>query len=555
MSSSVLNLSAYETFFPEKRPFFLQGGEIFRYPLGWGSGIASTETLFYSRRIGRAPSISLDLDASQILDMPAQTTILGAAKLTGRTTDGWSVGMLNAMTLRERALVQVNGVRSRPEVEPPADASVARISKSFHAGQTVVGGMVTHLQRYLDSETRALLPSEATTGGFDAQHRMGDMTLLGSVFGSYVQGSAPAMAELQKSTVHAFQRPDAKHLSFDPTRTSMSGWGLTYVAGKLSGEPWRGAAGVYMRSPGFEPNDLGYLRRADTQSTFGWLEFRRDRPNAIYEQFQVDANAWGTKTFGWEMTEAAANLSASVKLRSYWSLYAGVERYAQALDVTVLRGGPALLVPALTDGWWGIATDDRKPWVIQLDGWGAKGEEQSSRDFGTDLILSVRPVPSVQLSLGPSWEISGTGHQYVDTLDTGEVVVGRLLRRTASLTLRASWAITPSLTVQLYAMPYLSAGTYASFYRVADPRAASYRERFTPYAYDGDSLFLFEQVRSNLVLRWEYLDGSTLYVVWAHDQGQDRNDTGTLAPRDLSSLLGAPSKDVVTMKLSYWFGM
>lgn len=553
---SELNLSAYETFFAEKRPFFLQAAEIFRYQLGFGDGPTADETLFYSRRIGRAPSIELDVASSDVMDLPVQTTILGAVKLTGKTSDGWSIGVMDGVTKRERARVRVGGVEERPEVEPPANATVARISKSFRDGETTVGGIVTRLRRYLDDETSALLPQDATSGGLDVEHRMGDMTLLGRVFGTYVRGSAEAISALQRSNVHAFQRPDARHLSFDPARTSMSGWGLTYVAGKLSGQPWRGASGIKIRSPGLEPNDLGYLRRADTQSAFGWLQYRRDEPNTIYEQFNIDANVWGTKTFGSERTETVADLGGTCKLRNFWTVYAGAERDAQALDVTSLRGGPGLLVPGSTWGWWGIATDDRKAWVISLDGWAGWGDEQSMSDFGTMLGLSLRPTASVQLSLGPSWEHSGTGHQYVDTLDTGEVIVGRLRRQTASLSLRASWAVTTSLTLQLYAMPYWSAGTYGSFYVVSAPRASTYRERFTGTTYGGDDRFLFEEVRSNVVLRWEYMDGSTLFVVWSHDQGRDRNDVGVLSPgRDIDSLVGAPSKDMVTLKLAHWFAM
>lgn len=553
---SELNLSAYETFFAEKRPFFLQGSEIFRYPIGWGDGPSSNETLFYSRRIGRPPSISLDLDDDQIEQMPRQTTILGAAKLTGKTTDGWSVGVLDAVTARERARVRVDGVRAEPEVEPPANASVARISKAFRGGQTTVGGVVTHLRRYLDDATRQSLPEEATSGGFDVEHGVGDMTLLGRVFATHVRGSPEAISDLQRSSVHAFQRPDANHLSYDPGRRQMDGWGATYVAGKLSGQPWRGASGIHIRSPGLEPNDLGYLRRADSQSTFVWLQYRRDEPTTVYEQFSVNGNAWGAKTFGAERTETAANLNGYVKFRNYWYLYAGIERYAQALDVTVLRGGPALLVPGFTDGWWGFGTDDRKPWVVELDGWGGLGDERSGRFFGTEVRLSTRPVPSVQLSLGPAWQVSGSGHQYVDTLDSGDVLVGRIARQTASVKLRASWALTPSMTLQVYAMPYWTAGTYNGFYRVSAPRAPAYRDRFTSIGYDGDDRFLFEEVRSNLVFRWEYLDGSTLFLVWSHDQGLNRADAGTLVlRRDINSLLGAPSHDVITLKLAHWFAM
>ena len=552
---SQLNLTSYEVFFPEKRPFFLQGAEIFRFQLGY-EGAAPNDTLFYSRRVGRVPSIDLGLPADQIVDSPQQTTIYGAAKLPGKTTDGWSIGVMNALTGTERARVRRGDTQVDRLVEPPANATVARISKEFGDGHTIVGAMATNLRRMLDAEGRAALPEDATTAGFDAEHRMGDFTVLGKIYGSYLHGSPEAIEALQRSRVHYFQRPDAKHLGVNGSQTSMSGWGLTYVAGKMSGQPWRGGTGVMLRSPGLDPNDLGFLRRADDQTTWGWLQYRREDPHDLYQRIVVNADFWASKTFGAERTDTGAEVYGTWTLPSYHALYAGIWRGAQVLDVSVLRGGPALIVPGRTGAWLGGATDDRKNWGVEFDTWGSHAQENSHDDVGAEVRLKARPTPSVQVNLAPGFEHLNLGHQFVDLLDDGDVIVGRLNRSTAYITLRASWALTPRLTLQGYLMPYFSAGTYANFFRVASPRASSYADRFQETAYDGSRTFLFQQVRSNLVLRWEYLDGSTLFAVWSRDQGLERGDVGVLsARRDLDSLLHSPSKDVVMLKLAHWFSM
>jgi hypothetical protein len=551
---STLNLSGFETFLPEKRPFFTTGSEAFRFPTRYGDG--GVENLFYTRRIGRVPKTDLDLEDDQILHYPHSTTILGAAKLTGRTSDGWTIGALGAVTRRERADVLVDGVASRPLVDALMNAGVLRVTKQLRDGQTTVGGMATYLLRERDDAAEIGLVHRSVTGGLDVEHREGHFTLLSRLMGSQVSGSQGAIDDLQRSSVHYFQRPDAAHVDYDPSRHSLAGWGLTHVAGKLSGQPWRGGSGVHVRSPGYDPNELGYLRRADEQSAFGWLQYRRDDPTGWFEKFQLYANASGAKTFGDERTSTGADAGGWGMFPSGWTLYGGVARNLHNLDVAALRGGPALMVPGRWTWWAGGATDERKNWTVRTDVWGEEGDDDSRRILSGTARLELRPVPSVQLMVGPAWQRSLNNHQYVDTVNGDDTIVGRLHQDTLSLTLRASWALTPALTLQYYAMPYFSAGRYERFYLVVAPRANEYVDRFRQTAYDGDDRFLFEQLRSNLVLRWEYLGGSSLFLVWSRDQGRDRDDVGGLEPRrDVGSLLRARSEDVIALKLAHWFAL
>jgi hypothetical protein len=553
---SELNLTGLETYFPEKRRFFLEGIEILRFPLAWGDGDQANETLFYSRRVGRAPRRDLGLPDEQIVRYPKQTPIVSATKLTGKTADGLSIGWLHALSASAHADVLVDGGAAREIVEPMAAMNVARVTKDLRGGQTVVGAMATFVERQLGQGYHTEFTKDALAGGADLDHRAGDWALLARAYGTNVRGSREAIATRQRSSVHYYQRPDAPHLGVDEARTSLGGWGVTSVAGKLSGRPFRGAAGTFVRSPGLDPNDLGYLRAADEQTAWLWLQGRDDDPGAIHQRYQVNLNGWGSRTFGGELQSLGGNVNTSVVFANYMRAWTGVSRNQAALDPRALRGGPALLVPGRTYGWLGGATDDRKDGVLELEGSGSRADEGDIWGLGVWARATLRPVSSVELSLAPSWTRSRTGHQYVDTNGAGEAIVGRLTRDTLSLTLRASWALTTTLSVQYYAMPYFSAGRYEHFYLATVPRAPVYADRFSETSYSGSDRFLYQQVRSNFVARWEYMPGSTLFLVWSREQGETRQDVGALSPgRDASSLLGSPSNDVVMLKAAHWLAL
>jgi len=560
---SELNLTAYETFLTEKRPFFLQGSDIFQCSPGFGD--MAYETLFYSRRIGRVPSRELELDDAQIEQLPRWTTILGAAKLTGKTAGGWSIGVLDALTGSEWADVRLDGQKARLPVEPLAHAVVARVTRDLRGGKTRIGGLATHLVRDLQGDAAGYFPEQAATGGLDVDHREGELSLIARLQGSHLRGSPAAITRLQRSSVHYFQRPDAPYLGYDEAADSLSGWGTTLVAGKLTGQPWRGAAGGWMRSPGFDPNDLGFMQFGNNQAAFGWAQYRQETPGAWHQSYQVNFNGWACRTFGPELVDLGGNVNGSWVLPGNEQLYGGVARSFEVLDVTALRGGPALLVPGSWGAWFGGGTDDRQRWRLYLDGSLTFGDEDSRWSVWAQLTASLRPTSALQLQLAPAWERSSLGHQFVATLENGSGaagerelrhIVGLLERDTASLTLRASWTFTPELSLQLYLMPYLSAGTYRRFYEVTEPRGASYAARFTEIGNEAgwDERFRFTQLRSNLVARWEYLPGSTLFLVWSHEQGEKSEEFGSISPwRDGGDLLGSPASDVLMLKLAYWY--
>lgn len=581
---SVVNLSPYETFFPEKRPFFQEGADIFRFGIGVGDGDLGNDQLFYSRRIGRTPQGNAP-DAATFSAAPDATTILGATKLSGKTPGGWSVGVLDAVTASEKARWMADdGTRGTTVVEPLTNYAVARLSHDFRAGQSSVGGMLTAVDRRLDDASVRFLRSAAYVGGLNGRHRFdhGNYEVSGWVVGSYVRGDTSALRRTQESSTHYFQRPDADYLNFDPQRTSLTGWAANVQAQRIGGGHWRGGFIANIRSPGLEVNDLGYLRNTDQAMGVFYLGYEQYRPHGPFQRWDIYTNEWGGWNFGGDRTMTGFNLNGGFELRSNWGLNAGVERDLSALATSALRGGPAILGPAHTNGWLSAYTDHRRLLQAQLSINFSREADTGGRSLGIWPTLQVRPSQRTDLSLSPGVSWSHDPWQYV----TQEAALGRqhyvfadLHQTTTSLTARLNYTLSPGLSLQFYAQPFLSAGQYTRFMEVASPRADRFGDRFQRYdagqlvrAPNGDGYlidlnrdgltdlsigpqdFNVREFRSNLVLRWEYRPGSTLFLVWS--QGRSAPDDGApfrFGP-DARTLFAAPSSNMIMLKLSYWLG-
>ncbi len=547
---SQLNLTAFEIFLPERRPFFLEGRDTFRFPLALRNW--QNETLFYSRRIGQRPGRDLGLDDSATVDYPNASRIYGAAKWLGRTSSGINFGILSAVTHSEFAQVDLYGIRSRPLVAPPTSYSVARLRKDLDGGSSAIGLMATHVERAVNGDDRRYFVNRATAVAADLDWRDRNVGVTGHVLGTRLEGSSEALNTVQTSSTHYMQRPDAYHLHYDPARTSLGGWGAEIAGGKFDGAPLRGGVAVRARSPGLNPNDLGYMQRADTQLGELWIDWHLDQPTPFYRSFSFGTAVWLSKTFGPELTGSGVSIWSSARLHSNMVVGLWGMRTIEALDVSLLRGGPAFTVPGSWMGSWWLQSDDRGKTDFNFSGlWNSRDRDSYKRVQAT-FTVRLRPVSSLTFSAAPSLERSLDGLQYVNGDDPNRIVLGRLVRTTGSLTLRVNWAMTPDLSLESYAMPYVSAGTYSQFYDVVAPRSANYASRLAPTNYDGDDRFVVGQVRSNLVLRWDYLPGSALYLVWAHEQNTDRNSTGRFSPFvDSYELLRAMSYDTLMLKLSY----
>ncbi len=571
---SSVNLTVFETFFQEKRPFFVEGSNIFDYPLnGFGR-----EQLFYSRRVGRAPQGSAD-DRGGWVDMPEQANILAAAKLSGKTPSGWSIGALGAVTSRASAtVVDSAGSIHHDVVEPLTGHAVARLQRDFRAGKTAVGGIFTAVTRGHDGNTDEL-HSAAYAFGLDARHRLwGDnWELSGRVNASHVRGSAAALEDTQRRSVRYFQRPDAQHVTLDPSRTTLSGTSGTFGISKIGGEHWRGTARLEWISPGFEANDLGFQFQADLIRGYARIGYQDLEPGKLLRRWSVNVDGISGYTFGGEAVTAGAAAWAHLTFLNYWGAFLGGRRGFETLDTRVLRGGPAVLRPATNNIWFGGFTDDRKPVLLGAGAWFDSDDERSHwGGIWTD--ITVQPAANLRFTLGPEYFWNHDDWQFVtseETLGADRFVMGTLDQKTLSLTARLDWTFTPNLSLQLYAQPFISAGTYSGFKEVTAPKAELYDDRFETFGSDrlrfendeyfvdldanGEADLSFEnpdfnirELRSTVVLRWEYRSGSTLFLVWSSSRSIS-DQSGPFRPgSDIIDLLGTGGTNVFMLKVNYY---
>ena len=583
-----VNLTAFESFFPERRPFFVEGANIFSFGFSEGDGDMSSEGLFYSRRIGRPPQGRVS--SAAYADAPEQTRILGAMKLSGKTRSGWSLGFLHALTGNEEAQrVGADGPLDDQIVEPTAHYGVGRVSKDFREGKSAVGAISTWTVRDGASAGGLNLHDQAYAGGLDARHRFGDdrFVVSGYLLGSTVRGSAEAIARTQRSPARYYQRPDADHTEFDPALTSLEGWSGYASFAKIAGGYWRYGTGVIARSPGFDANDLGFMRESDFINPWLWAGYNHYRATDRFQRWNLNVNAWDAYSFGGEHFNMGGNVNGSFTLKNFWGGYMGVMRNSGGLTNTALRGGPMLRRDGSWGGWFGFWSDSRKQLSFQSNNNWQLRPESGSWNYRTGASLRWRPSSRATVSAGPSvnWRVEDLqwvrrfalgafGEAALDAraLDA-HYLFGRLHQTTVGLTMRADWTFSPTLSLQLYAQPFVSAGDYDEFKRITDPQASRYAERFAAVTTSGDGStlegdvdgdgnadafrnpdFNFKQFRSNAVLRWEYRPGSAIFLVWS--QGRDHYDqTGQFSLGDnVSALLAEPSQDVFMIKASYWLG-
>ncbi len=571
-----VNLTAFETFYPEQRPFFIEGAAIFRFGIGLGDGDLASEALFYSRRIGRAPQGDVDADGGYS-EVPDASTIVGAWKLSGKTRGGWSIGLLHAVTAEEKAEIATgSGNHLEDEVEPFANYGVARIQKDFRDGRTAVGFIGTAANRDPEVADALELRTGAYAGGFDFRHRFGTedrYQVNGYVLGSHVRGSPEAMENTQHSSSRYFQRPDADHVTLDPTRTSLNGWAGKLEVAKQGGGYWRWGSTLLAKSPGFEPNDLGFQRESDLVIHAGFLGYNHYNPTSRFRRWNIFTNAWHAWTFGGERLSTAGNINGSFTLPSYWGGYLGVNHSLSTYSNGMLRGGPLVRRDSNTNGWLGLFTDSRKPLTVNTGGNWAVTPATDSWSWNVYANAGWRPSGRISLSLGLFLDRTVNGIQWVGKETTSEdhYLFGRMDQRTVGLTGRFNFTFMPDLTLQVYAQPFISSGTYTDFKEVASPRAERFQDRYRSLAaeaadgeyrvdLDGDGDpesfenpdFNFKQFRSTTVLRWEYRPGSLLYLVWS--QGRDHSaETGVFdVGGNLRTLFDQRSENVFMLKVSYW---
>ena len=579
---SQVNLTANESFFPEKRPFFVEGSDIFQFGLGTGDGDGSSDALFYSRRIGAAPHGDAD---GAYVDTPGGTTIYGAAKLSGKTESGWAVGVLEAVTAEESADIDDgSGNRTTQVVEPLTNYALARVKKDLRGGKTTVGGVITSVTRKLDGTgLEDELHDQAVTGGAHLGHRFAKDTWSASLrfAGSWVHGSMAAITRTQRKFRHLYQRPDAGHVELDPTRRSLSGGAVMADIGKNGGKHWRYGVGADLRSPGFEANDLGFHGGADYLVQFGYASYREDKPSKRLNNWRINFNQFSVGNFDGELLKVGGNVNGGVQLTSFWGGFAGVYVDDDRLDPGALRGGRTLRLDPSFGGWAGFNSDGRKDVSFYASVNVGRTPADGSSRLAVEAGMSAQIRSNVELSLEGFVAWRENSAQYVaDPIDgamTQQYLFATIALREAALTLRGSWTFTPDLSLQVYAQPFLAVGAYRGFKLATQPRSGAYADRFSEFASDqvmadGETLafdqdrdgaadyvldvpdFNFRALRSTVVLRWQYRPGSSAFLIWSQGRESVTRDRDLALGRDLRGLFGEEAGHVLLLKVNYWFG-
>ena len=586
---AVVNLTVFETFYEERRPFFIEGIQAFdSFGRNGASGYMgfnrSNPSLFYSRRIGRTPQGAA---AGEYVDRPASTTIVGAAKVTGKTSRGWTVNFIDAVTAREYARTSTAGIEGKTEVEPFSNYLAARVRRDV--GQRAGFGMLSTLvgRSLSDPALDAQLAGRAFVFGGDGHLFLTgnrDYVVTGSVSGSHVAGSPTSVARLQRSSARYYQRPDATHVSFDPAAESLSGWSLQSDLNKNNG-PVRPNASFWAVSPGFEVNDAGFMTNADRMGGHAALVFLKPQPDAFSRNRQLFLAKWNTWNFAGDPMGDGYFAQFYATLRNYWSfdVVAHLGRWVYSDRLT--RGGPMMRSPAFTALSAGIEGDERKPVVWELNG-EYETQPDGSWSGQAEVELRVRPLPTFSFEIGPVFTHQLIASQYVRAV-TDEAAVqmygtryvfAALDQTELAMETRLDLIINPRMSLQVYLQPLLSVGRYTGFKEALQPGTYDFAEYgtdtgtisfdaasgvYTVYPGEGGTGtpflipnpdFDYTSFRANTVFRWEFKPGSTLYVVWTQ-QREDQTTDGRLAfNQDISRMMRAPGDNVFMVKMSYWFG-
>ena len=553
---AVVNLDAFETFFPERRPFFVEGSGTFRFNMDCNEG--NCTGLFYSRRIGRAPQGSAVTANGEYSKAPDSATIIGAGKLTGRL-GGFSLGALTAVTAREDAEVAgLNSVGRRDQtVEPLTGYTVLRARKEF-ANQSSIGLMTTSTNRQLDDAV-SFLSKNALAGGIDYDFRFSPMySVTGHWAGSRIEGSPQAITRLQESSVHGFQRPDADYVDLDRSATTLRGHAGSVSLGKISGERTRFNSNFGYKSPGFDSNDLGFMRRADEKTVSNWFQWRNFTPGKYVRTRNFNLNQWAAWNFGGDRLFSGFNLNSHWTFSNYFNVGGGYNVEMAPFRDRTTRGGPGVLGNAGKALWYYASTDQRRSLSFFYNG-DIGGDRFNTSRRGFSPGFNWRASSSMSLNIGLRYSINKDDAQWVRNIDVGNgatrYVFGRIEQKTVSINTRFNYTMTPNLSLQVYAEPFVSAGQYSNFKELVDGRAPEYSDRYRRYAYTGNPDFNIRSFRTTNVLRWEYQPGSALFLVWQQGKSDYESFGDFRFGRDFSGVFSAPSHNVFLIKFSYWLNM
>jgi len=579
---AVVNLSAFETFFPEKRPFFLEGSDIFDFGSVLTQNDYGSANYFYSRRVGRQPQRFVN---ATFVDAPDHTTILGATKLSGKV-GGWAVGGLDAVTREETARFVDNGgvTRSTP-IEPLTNYFVGRMRHDKPDGTTSIGGMVTATDRSMaDTALSNQLRNGGYLAGLDFKHLWDNRrwALSGFGAGSRVTGTPHSIAATQLSSSRYYQRPDADYVDYDPSRTSLDGY-TGEVALERSGAVI-GSLAAKTVSPGFEINDAGFQSSVDYRAVSSLIGYQNQTPGKLLRNYFLYAFSNQTWNFGNSLLYNGSAIAANATGNNLWNYHASLTAVSRAYDERLTRGGPLVKLPSGFSGNLGVTSDSRWPVVTSLSLYGSHDASGASQ-LTTSLGFDGRPTSYIHVNVAPTLSNLRSTDQYVRTVTDANAaatygaryVFADLHQTTLSLDTRVDWTFTPTLTLQLYAQPFVSAGRYTSLKQLEQPRTYDFAvygkdagtSSFSNGVYTidpdgagpsssfsvGDPNFNLRALHGDAVLRWEYRPGSELFFVWQQERsGFDPSVSDFQFGRDAGAIFRAQPTNVFLVKATYWLG-
>jgi hypothetical protein len=556
---AVVNLTQFETFFPEKRPFFIEGRELFRFGQIRTYNSFGFPTAFFSRRIGRGLPRFFD-DPPLFYDSPDEARILGAAKITGKTAAGWSLGIIEAMTREEKVEVQLNDFRQRYSIEPFTNYFVGRVGREMRRGNTLAGAFVSAVNRDLDDVGfPEYLRREAYAGGLDLQHTWHNRTwaLDASLMGSYVGGRRDAIFFTQVAPQRYYQRPDARAFRLDSNRTSLSGMAGQVALTKLAGAHWLGNIAWQQTTPGFEMNDIGFQSNADRRALSTDFFYRETKPGKVFRNYA--GGVFTNQTWNADGDIVFNNYSAFLEL-SFLNFSGLSFRYdygAPSFDDRLTRGGPIM---RSTPGWVGRVGwfSDRRKRAFGNINLSYHTHESGFTSTSVSTNINWSPSPTVWVVAGPQYfrgynpvqfyfgsPIGGPAATY-----GGRYVFAELNQHEFSMTARVNWTFSPTLSLQTFLQPLVFAGDFGEVKQLRAARTFDF-DPVTDITTEGSD-FNFRSLRGNAVLRWEYRPGSTLYLVWQ----QFRSGTEAFGEfrfgRDLRGVFDPRPENVLALKATYW---
>ncbi|MEL6123013.1 MAG: DUF5916 domain-containing protein, partial [Bacteroidota bacterium] len=587
---SAINIDGFQIFFNEQRPFFIENANLFSRGISQfeAGGSFWNDNLFYSRRIGASPRGSVEVPDGSFVERPTFTSIIGAAKFSGKTKKGLSIGVLESITAEERVKISTDGVETSAIAEPLTNYFVGTLTQDFKGAESQIGLTLTAVNRDLEGTgLEDQFHKTAYTGGVNFLHTWKDRewNLKGNVIFSNLTGTTERITATQESFEHFFQRPDADHLSVDTTATSLGGHGGALSLANYGGEDNLSFEhGITWRSPGLELNDIGFMNTADQINYVAWMGYQVPKPFGIFRRYRVNYNHYFRWTYGGEHLYSAFNFNTHAGFTNYWGAGGGLTWEAKDISTQALFGGPRLRQNQGLSPWFYVESDSRKKVVygFNVRGFRSIGLDAGALSFNSvGLFLSYQPTDAMSLSFRPRYShqdraVQNVSYEQMEGKD--RYVTGRIDQRTLSMSMRLNYSLGPNMTVEYWGQPFISRGNYTEYKYITDPLAAGYQDRFHLYddseitsTEDGsvwmidensdgvvdyefsDPDFNFLQFRSNLVFRWEYKPNSEFFLVWTQGTTNSGDPDKGLFNSLSEDLFGQDARNTFLMKLTYRF--